>query len=66
MKANGFTILAIVIGLCLLGLAAYLIKNRFSRPTSRAFVSPEIEAKMRESQVIEGQTTATAPESNTP
>lgn len=48
MKTHGFTILAIVIGACLLGLAVYLIKNRFSPTALRAAVSPEIEAKVRE------------------
>lgn len=67
MKQHGFTILAIVIGICLLGLAVYLIKNRYSRPTGTTSVAPEIEEKLTESQSSDAETTttvATAPDSN--
>lgn len=63
MKRHGFTILASVIGVCLLGLAVYLIKNRFSQGRN---VSRETEEQASEPATVERRAAETAPESNTP
>ncbi|HEY0407453.1 MAG TPA: VTT domain-containing protein [Pyrinomonadaceae bacterium] len=67
MKQHGFTILAIVIGLCLLGLAVYLILNRYRRAdTLDASAEREVEAQVVEPVMTEGRETAVATESKGP
>lgn len=50
IKKYGFTILAVVIGLCVVGLAVYLIKKRFSK-TGGASTAPLTEEKESQTQV---------------
>jgi membrane protein YqaA with SNARE-associated domain len=69
MKQHGFTILAIVIGLCLLGLAVYLILNRYRRTDEPDAEAPlEVEAQAGERLMTEGRddAAAAASESNGP
>jgi membrane protein YqaA with SNARE-associated domain len=65
MKQYGFTILAIVIGLCLLGLAIYLILHRRRPPAEPgASIPPVIDGQANELEMTEGRDAAVASDSN--
>jgi membrane protein YqaA with SNARE-associated domain len=67
MKGHGFTILAIVGALCVLGLVAYSIKNRLGRTGRQSIRSGVLEAAEQKSgPLAERRATPAATESNTP